>query len=83
MGKTALDRSSLVQMGEARACWRASTQRVYESGDKNGRLLYWWVAGQCTSQIVPSVLNESGELCSETPAVAEAFALFYKKLYAE
>ena len=56
---------------------------MYESGDKNGRFLYWLVAGQRTSQIVPSVLNESGELCSGTPAVAEAFALFYKKLYAE
>ena len=81
----ALDRASLVQiqMEEAKAWWRASTQRVYECGDKNGKLLYWLAAGSRASPIIPSVMDEKGEMCVKAPDIAATFARFYKKLYAK
>ena len=80
----ALDRSTLTQtlLEEAKTHWRASTQRVYASGDKNGKLLYWLAAGNKTSQIVPSVVDGQGILQSRSSEIVTSFAAYYKKLYA-
>ena len=81
----ALDRSSLgqIQMEEARACWRASTQRVYESGNKNGKLLYWLATGPKASPIIPFILDEKGEKHEKAIHIAQIFATYYKELYAK
>ena len=74
-----MDRSSLVQiqMEEAKMYWRASTQRVYEMGDKNGKLLYWLVTGSRASPVIPLILESTGAVCTQAQAIAEAFAEFY------
>ena len=51
-----IDRASLKQLllEEARQYWRASTQKVYDQDDKNGKLLYWLATHGQSATIIPA-----------------------------
>ncbi|KAJ1149625.1 hypothetical protein NDU88_002432 [Pleurodeles waltl] len=51
-----------VSLAEARQCWQASTQKVYELGDKTGKLVYWLVTCNVSSQVVPLIRNRLGSI---------------------
>ena len=70
-----------IQLEEAKMHWWASTQRVYDRGDKNGKLLYWLAADSRPSQIIPYVLDRSGTPRYQTEDIAATFAEYYKTLY--
>ena len=69
-------------MEEAQQYWRTSTQRVYDQGDKNGKLLYWLALYDQPPTIVPAIKDCTGPSRSQTEEIAGVFADYYRALYA-
>ncbi|KAJ1216795.1 hypothetical protein NDU88_004394 [Pleurodeles waltl] len=79
----ALARSELRQISleEAKQCWQALTGRVYEMGDKSGKLLYWLATRGAAARVVPAVRDREGNNQVEFVAIAHAFVAYYQDLY--
>ncbi|KAJ1176986.1 hypothetical protein NDU88_002253 [Pleurodeles waltl] len=72
-----------VSLVEARQCWQASTQKVYELADKTGKVLYWLATGVVLAWVIPLTRDQVGSVWEEQPAIACTFASYYKDIYAQ
>ncbi|KAJ1101374.1 hypothetical protein NDU88_006442 [Pleurodeles waltl] len=61
----------------------ASTRRVYEMGDKSGKLLYWLVTHGAAARVVPVIRDREGNNQVELAVIAQAFTAYYQDLYAK
>ncbi|KAJ1199189.1 hypothetical protein NDU88_003027 [Pleurodeles waltl] len=71
-----------VSLTEAQRHWQASTQRVYELGDKTGKLLYWLETCNILVRVVPLLRDWAGVAQEDLPATACTFTFYYECLYA-
>ncbi|KAJ1083679.1 hypothetical protein NDU88_003834 [Pleurodeles waltl] len=72
-----------ISLEEAKQCWQASTGRVYEMGDKSGKLLYWLATHGAAARVVPAIHDREGNTQVELEAISQAFAAYYQDLYAK
>ncbi|KAJ1193422.1 hypothetical protein NDU88_002720 [Pleurodeles waltl] len=57
-------------------------RRVYEMGDKFGKLLYWLATHGAAARVVPAVRDKEGNTQVELEVIAQAFATHYQDFYA-
>ncbi|KAJ1175744.1 hypothetical protein NDU88_001031 [Pleurodeles waltl] len=69
-------------LAEARQCWQATTQRVYELGDKTGKLLFWLATCDVSAWVVPLIRDRIGTIQEDLLAIVHNFASYYEDLYA-
>ncbi|KAJ1108813.1 hypothetical protein NDU88_006183 [Pleurodeles waltl] len=72
-----------VSLVQARQCWQASTQRVYELGDMTGKLLYQLATRDVSARVVPLIRDLTGAIREDLLAIAHTFASYYVDLYAQ
>ncbi|KAJ1191155.1 hypothetical protein NDU88_000471 [Pleurodeles waltl] len=72
-----------VSNAEARQCWQASIQRVYQLGDKTRNLLYWLATRDVSARVVPLIQDQIGSIQEELQAIAHTFSSYYKDPYAQ
>ncbi|KAJ1208814.1 hypothetical protein NDU88_004197 [Pleurodeles waltl] len=67
-----LARSELCQISleEAKQCWQMSTGRVYEMGDKSGKLLYWLATHEAAARLLPAIRDREENTQVELEAIA-------------
>ncbi|KAJ1155329.1 hypothetical protein NDU88_008059 [Pleurodeles waltl] len=63
--------------------WRASAARIYGWGDKNGKLLHWLATRPLANRVIPEIMEDSGSLSKTPIEIAQRFASYYTRLYAE
>ncbi|KAJ1172887.1 hypothetical protein NDU88_004729 [Pleurodeles waltl] len=66
---------------EAKQCWQTSIRRVYELGDKAGKLLYWLAIHGAVARVVPAIRDGEGNTHVELDAIAPVFSDYYQELY--
>lgn len=67
---------------KAEGALRFVKRRYYESGNKASRLLAFQLRKAQSSRVVAKIRNpDTNKLTSQSKEIAEAFALYYKKLY--
>ncbi|KAJ1134055.1 hypothetical protein NDU88_000519 [Pleurodeles waltl] len=71
-----------VSLGETQQHWQASTQRVYELGDKTGKLLYWLATRDVSVRVVPLIRDGTGAGKEDLLAIAGTFASYHENFYA-
>ena len=71
-----------ILLDEAKLCWRATTHKIYEHGDKSGKLLCRLATNDIKSRVVPAIINHQGARCEGSQDISEVFARYYKTLYA-
>ncbi|KAJ1155452.1 hypothetical protein NDU88_008182 [Pleurodeles waltl] len=67
----------------AKHMWRASSARIYGWGDKNGKLLHWLATRPLANRIIPEIRDDTGILLKTPIEIAQSFASYYARLYAE
>ncbi|KAJ1205830.1 hypothetical protein NDU88_001256 [Pleurodeles waltl] len=67
----------------AKHLWRASAAQIYGWGDKNGKLLHWLAIRPLANRIIPEIRDDSGALATTPVEIAQSFASYYARLYAE
>ncbi|KAJ1112462.1 hypothetical protein NDU88_000726 [Pleurodeles waltl] len=70
-----------VSFAEARQCWQASTKRVYKSGDKMGKPLYWLATQAISAWVVPLIRDWTGDTQEDLEEIACTFVSCYEDLY--
>lgn len=55
--------------------------RVYEYGDKNGKLLEHQLRCQAVSRLIPEIKNKHDTLVMDPRGINKVFELYYSKLY--
>lgn len=68
-------------MDEARQALLATRSRVYQWGDKSGKMLHQLCQGAFHAQVLPGVLGSAGETLTDPLVLAESFANYYTDLY--
>ena len=59
-----------------------SRQRIFESGDKAGKLLAQQARAAAASRFIPSIISSSGATTTDPKLINETFSKFYSDLYA-
>ncbi|KAJ1164164.1 hypothetical protein NDU88_004609 [Pleurodeles waltl] len=67
---------------QARAFALASQCRLYDVGDKAGRLLAWLDKLDQERSWVRTMRNKEGTDCGSSESIVEAFAAYYEEVYA-
>ncbi|KAJ1192476.1 hypothetical protein NDU88_001783 [Pleurodeles waltl] len=67
----------------AKHMWHASTARVYGWGDKSRKLIHWLATQPLAGRVVPEIVNDSGPTSQTPQDIAQSFATYYTRLYAE
>lgn len=68
-------------LDEARQAWLATRSRVYQWGDKSGKMLYRLCQGTQQMQALPGLLDVHGAPVTDPASIAESFAVYYEALY--
>lgn len=58
-----------------------SAARVFEKGDKNGKLLALLTAGDTSPTVVPCIMSPSGQILRDGEDIIREFVSFYRSLY--
>lgn len=71
----------LLRVAKANKCQLAQTQRIFEQGDKTGRLLAWISREQSLVSTIARLRRSDGTLVSDPVKINACFAEYYSALY--
>lgn len=73
---------NLITSNDAEMQLLKSRQRIFESGDKAGKLLAQQARAAAASRFIPSIISSSGATTTDPKLINETFSKFYSELYA-